>query len=52
MPRFGDEASAMRMALVAKDRTLCLIIVAGVVSGGTALPGFNCLLSARKQQSS
>lgn len=32
MPSLGDEASAMRMALVAKDRTLCLIILAGVVS--------------------
>lgn len=32
MPSLGEEASAMRMALVAKDRTLCLIILAGVVS--------------------
>lgn len=40
MPRLGDEASAMRRALVAKDRTLCLIILAGCGVGG-----LRCLVS-------
>jgi hypothetical protein len=50
MPSLGEEASAMRRALVAKDRTLCLIILA-VWCLRTVLPSVQLPVVERRRSS-